>query len=475
MQRRRTVNSPNRTAARTRPAAVNSISPIDLELFRHSLLSVAEEMGVVLRKTSFSSNIKERRDYSCAVYDHQGQTLAMGDHMPVHLGAMPMAVSHALADFRLAPGDVVILNDPFRGGTHLPDITAVRAVFCSHTKKPDFYVANRAHHADIGGMTPGSMGLAREIYQEGLRIPPIRIVRGGVTDPHLLRFITANVRTPDERRGDLLAQFMSLERGHRRLAEIHQRWGATAVERLGTALLDYSERRMRAVISSIPSGVYRFEDWIDDDGIGATPLRIAVSITIRGSSARIDFRGSSPQAAGPMNANLAITTAAVAYAFRCLIPDDVPFTAGIFRPLEIVAPAGSVVNAGLPAAMAAGNVETSQRITDVLLGALAQALPGRIPAASSGTMTNVTFGGFDPARSRPFAYYETVAGGMGASSLAPGISGVHTHMTNSWNTPVEAFERLYPVRLRAYRLRRGFRCGACRPGEWPDGPWRQRA
>jgi len=444
---------PPRPKTKTRRRAAGRINPIDLELFRHSLLSVAEEMGLVLRKTSFSSNIKERRDYSCAVYDREGQTLAMGDHMPVHLGAMPMAVSQVLADFRLGPGDVVILNDPFRGGTHLPDITAVRAVFCSSNAEPDFYIANRAHHADIGGMTPGSMGLAREIYQEGLRIPPLPIVKGGITDPHLLQLITANVRTPDERRGDLLAQFMSLERGNRRLAEVYQRWGRQAVARLGSALLDYSERRMRAVVSSIPSGTYRFSDWIDDDGISGAPLRISVAINVRSSSATIDFRGSSPQAAGPMNANLAITMAATAYAFRCLIPDDVPFTSGIFRPLEIVAPPGTVVNAQAPAAMAAGNVETSQRITDVLLGALAKALPGRIPAASSGTMTNVTFGGFDPSRGTSFAYYETVAGGMGASALADGISGVHTHMTNSWNTPVEAFERLYPVRIRAYRLR----------------------
>jgi N-methylhydantoinase B/oxoprolinase/acetone carboxylase alpha subunit len=442
-----------RKAHFARKPTPRGVNPIDLELFRHTLLSIAEEMGVVLRKTSFSSNIKERRDYSCAVYDSHGETLAMGDHMPVHLGAMPMAVSYALADFQLQPGDVVILNDPFRGGTHLPDITAVRGVFCSGKTRPDFYVANRAHHADIGGMTPGSMGLAREIYQEGLRIPPIKIVSGGAIDQHLLRLITANVRTPEERRGDLLAQFMSLERCDRRLAEVQQRWGRAAVRRLGSALLDYSERRMRAVVSSIPDGAYHFEDYLDDDGVSAEPLKISVSITIRGSSATVDFSGSSPQAAGPMNANLAVTTAAVAYAFRCLIQDDVPFTAGLFRPLTIIAPSGSVVNALPPAAMAAGNVETSQRITDVLLGALAEALPGSIPAASSGTMTNVTFGGWDSARNAPFAYYETVAGGMGASALAHGISGVHTHMTNSWNTPVEAFERLYPVRIRSYHLR----------------------
>jgi N-methylhydantoinase B/oxoprolinase/acetone carboxylase alpha subunit len=287
-------------------------TPIDLELFRHALLSIADEMGIVLRRTSFSSNIKERRDYSCAVYDRDGQTLAMGDHMPVHLGAMPMSVRYALEDFRLGPGDVIILNDPFRGGTHLPDITAIRGVFCSGRKEADFYVANRAHHADIGGMTPGSMGLAREIYQEGLRIPPIRLVIGGETDEALLRLITANVRTPDERR------FQAL----------FQAWGGVAVARLGAALLEYSEQRMRAVIAAIPDGVYRFEDVMDGDGITDQPLRIAVAISIQGAQAAIDFAGSSPQAAGPVNANLAVTTAAVAYVFRCLIRDEVPFTDG---------------------------------------------------------------------------------------------------------------------------------------------------
>ncbi|MGA7409201.1 MAG: hydantoinase B/oxoprolinase family protein [Bryobacteraceae bacterium] len=435
-------------------ASRRKLTPIDLELFRHALLSIADEMGIVLRRTSFSSNIKERRDYSCAVYDRDGQTLAMGDHMPVHLGAMPMSVRYALEDFRLSPGDVVILNDPFRGGTHLPDITAVRGVFCSDRKQADFYVANRAHHADVGGMTPGSMGLAREIYQEGLRIPPIRLVARGETDEALLRLITANVRTPDERRGDIVAQLMSLDRGERRLQALFQTWGGAAISRLGPALLDYTEQRMRAVISAIPDGVYTSEDFMDSDGLTNQPLRIAVAISIKGAHARIDFAGSSPQTAGPVNANLAVATAAVAYVFRCLIRDDVPFTAGLFRQLEIVAPARSIVNAGPPAAMAAGNVETSQRITDVLLGALAQALPEAIPAASSGTMNNFTFGGWDPGRDRAFAYYETIAGGMGASVLAGGLSATHTHMTNSWNTPIEAFERLYPVRITGYRIRK---------------------
>jgi len=250
--------------------------PIELELFRHLLVSIAEEMGAVLRKTSFSANIKERRDYSCAVYDEHGETVAMGDHMPVHLGAMPLSVQHAMAAFEFAPGDVVILNDPFRGGTHLPDITAVSAVFVKGRRKPAFYVANRAHHADVGGMSPGSMPLAREIYQEGIRIPPILLARRGKFDRDLLRLVLANVRTPEEREGDLLAQCMAIRRGEQRLLELVVKYGLPKVQRNMTALQNYSERMMRAAIAKLPDGEYRFEDQLDNDGISDAPVRIAV-------------------------------------------------------------------------------------------------------------------------------------------------------------------------------------------------------
>jgi N-methylhydantoinase B/oxoprolinase/acetone carboxylase alpha subunit len=420
-----------------------------LELFRHLFVSIAEEMGVVLRKTSYSANIKERRDYSCAAYDAQGETVAMGDHMPVHLGAMPLSVRHALDAFDLGPGDVAILNDPFRGGTHLPDITAVSAVHLGG--KPAYYLANRAHHADVGGMSPGSMPLAREIYQEGIRIPPVLLVRRGKLDRDLLRLLLANVRTPEEREGDLRAQLMAIARGEYRLREITRKYGLDRVRRNMTALQNYSERMTRAAIALLPDGVYRFADFLDSDGITNRPVKIAAAITISGSEAHVDFTGSSPQVAGSVNANYAIAAAATMYVFRCLVAEDVPYTSGLLRPIRITAPEGTVVNAREPAAMAAGNVETSQRITDVLLGALAQAAPDRIPAASSGTMNNVSLGGLD-AR---FAYYETIAGGMGASAAGPGASATHTHMTNSWNTPVEAFEHQYPLRIRRYQIRRG--------------------
>ena len=428
---------------------------VELELFRNLLVSIAEEMGVVLRKTAYSANIKERRDYSCAVYDAAGETVAMGDHMPVHLGAMPLSVRHAIDAFRLGPGDVVLVNDPFQGGTHLPDITAVSGVFIRGKKRPAFYVANRAHHADVGGMSPGSMPLAREIYQEGIRIPPVLVARGGVVDHSLMRLILANVRTPEEREGDLLAQMMANRRGEERLRAIVRKYGLARVNRNMRELQNYSERMARAAIGKLPDGVYRFTDFLDSDGVTERAVRIQVAIEIRGDSAAVDFTGSDAQAAGPVNANYAVALSATMYVFRCLVSEDVPFTSGLLRPIRVIAPERTVVNAGPPAAMAAGNVETSQRITDALLGALAQAAPGSIPAASAGTMNNLSLGGWDAGRNRPFAYYETIAGGMGASNRGPGESAVHTHMTNSWNTPVEAFERQYPLRVRRYEVRGG--------------------
>lgn len=422
--------------------------PIQLELFRHLLVSIAEEMGAVLRKSSCSANIKERRDYSCALYDARGETIAMGDHMPVHLGAMPLSVRAVMDAFALEPGDVALVNDPFQGGTHLPDITAVAPVFTGQSK-PSFYVASRAHHSDVGGMSPGSMPLAREIYQEGLRLPPILIQRRGKLDRPLLRMILANVRTPVEREGDLAAQLAAIQRGEQRLKELVEKYGANRLQSGVRGLQDYSERMMRATLRSLPSGVYQFEDVLDNDGITATPVPIRVRITISRGQAEVDFTGSAPQVAGPMNANYAVTVAATMYVFRCLIREDVPFTSGILRPIRVIAPEGTVVNAQAPAPMAAGNVETSQRITDVLLGALSGAAPDRIPSPSCGTMNNVSFGG------PGWAYYETIAGGAGASSAGPGLSAHHTHMTNSWNTPVEAFEHQYPVRIETYRVRRG--------------------
>jgi len=436
--------------------------PIELEIFKNIFHSVAEEMGAALRRTAFSPNIKERRDYSCAVFDSCGEVLAMGDHMPVHLGSMPMSVRTVLENLNLAPGDVAMLNDPFRGGTHLPDITLVAPVYVEHSRSkalPAFYVASRAHHADVGGAYPGSMGLCREIYQEGFRIPPVKLIRAGKTQADVLALLLSNVRTPVERQGDLQAQLAACHTGAERLREIARRYGFSRTRHAAGELLDYSEKMMRMFLQNVPRGTYCAEDYLDNDGVSGNPVRIAVKVRVAreprrpGNIVSVDFTGSDPQVEGSVNAVQAIAYSACFYVFRCLLMDDVPATAGLMRPIQVIAPEGTVVNARPPAAVAGGNVETSQRIVDVLLKALAQALPARIPAAASGTMNNLTIGGVDPRTHEPFAYYETIAGGMGARPNKDGVSGVHTHMTNSLNTPAEALEYAYPLRVRTYSLR----------------------
>lgn len=443
-----------------------SVNPIRLEIFKNLFHSVAEEMGAALRRSAFSPNIKERRDYSCAVFDAVGDVLAMGDHMPVHLGSMPMSVAAALDALALGPGDIALLNDPYAGGTHLPDLTMVMPVFAGRSLKPLFFVANRAHHADIGGAHAGSMGLSREIYEEGLRIPSVRIMERGQIARDVMAILLANVRTAREREGDLTSQIAACRIGERRLIALIDKYGSREVLAYGRHLLDYSAKMMAATISVIPSGTYRAEDFLDDDGVSDAPLRIAVTIRIRGNSAEVDFTGSAPQCAGSVNAVAAITESAVFYVFRCLLDEQVPATSGLMRPIRVIAPHGTIVNARPPAAVAGGNVETSQRIVDTLLKALSRAVPLRIPAASQGTMNNLTFGGPDPRRNgEPFAYYETIAGGTGGTPSHPGNHASHTHMTNTLNTPVEVLEHVYPVRIRRY----GLRDGSGGAGKFPGG------
>jgi N-methylhydantoinase B len=429
------------------------VDPVALQIANHRLAGIAEEMGVVLGRTALSPNIKERRDYSCAVFDAAGGLVAQAAHIPVHLGSTPLSVRAALERVSMGPGDVTILNDPFAGGTHLPDVTVVAPVFLGSARKPFAYVANRAHHADIGGMTPGSMPLATEIFQEGFRLPPVRLVAGGRMVEDVLALFLANTRVTHEREGDLMAQWAALRVGAERLRELARRQGVGRLARDMGALQNYSAALMRATLTRLPAGTYRARDVLDDDGFGAVRLPIAVVITIARGRARIDFAGSAPQTRGPLNANLPVTRSAVLYVFAALAGGDIPPNEGLARPLEIAVPADSIVNASFPSAVAGGNVETSQRIVDVLLKALAAAAPDRIPAASAGSMNNVSLGGTIGGRS--FAYYETVAGGAGAGPHGAGLSAVHTHMTNTMNTPIEALEAYYPLRVSRYAVRRG--------------------
>jgi N-methylhydantoinase B len=449
--------SDSRVHPKQDPGINPSLDPIELAIFQSAVHSIAEEMGATLRRTAISPNIKERRDYSCALFDSQGRVIAMGDHMPVHLGSMPMSVKAAVEAVDFAPGDIAILNDPYAGGTHLPDITMVLAVFFEGKPRPAFYVANRAHHSDVGGSFPGSMGPASEIFQEGIRIPPVRIVRAGKIDREMLDLVLLNVRTPREREGDLQSQIGACRVGEQRILELSAKYGEGELHALIEELLDYSERLVRAQLRTLPPGEFRAEDWLDNDGVTRDPIRIAVTLQIDPKAAQIciDFSSSSPQVAGSVNAVRAITLSACFYVLRCLLKEDSPATAGILRPLTLVTPSGSIVDARPPAPVAAGNVETSQRIVDVLLRALAQAIPSRVPAASAGTMSNLSVGGIDPRTQLPFTYYETAAGGMGARPGLDGISGVQTHMTNSLNTPIEALEYAYPFRVRSYAYRDG--------------------
>lgn len=427
---------------------------ISLEIFRHLFASVAEEMGLTLGRTGYSPNIKERLDFSCAIFTGTGDLLAQAEHMPVHLGAMPASVRAAIqAGTPFAPGDVVILNDPYLGGTHLPDITLVSPVFVSTGPAPDFFVASRAHHADIGGMTPGSMPLSTELYQEGLIIPPIKLFTAGARNTAVWDLILRNSRTPHERRGDLAAQLAAHAIGERRLHDLTARYGPAEIDAHVHALLNYAERLTRTLLTDLPDGVYTFRDHLCLPNGDPAPIHTA--LTINDATLHADFTGTAPAVSSNLNAVPAIVESALVYVIRVLAGDRLPMNAGVFRPLTLTLPPGSLLNAQPPHAVAAGNVETSQRIVDVLFGALAQAAPHLTPAASQGTMNNLTFGGRDPRTGQPFAYYETIGGGAGGGPHGPGASGTHVHMSNTRNTPIEALEYAFPLRITHYGLRPG--------------------
>ncbi|MDK1017794.1 MAG: hydantoinase B/oxoprolinase family protein [Actinomycetota bacterium] len=423
------------------------LDQIALEVVRNQLERVAHDMGVVLRTTAFSPNIKERADCSAAVFTPEGEMLAQAEHIPVHLGSMPASVRAVIDSFGASPdpGFQYAVNDPFQGGTHLNDLTLVRPV---HSQgRLVAWVGNRAHHADVGGEAPGSMPAhATRVEQEGIIIAPMIAVRDGAwTSEFLEPFLTAT-RTPTERRGDLAAQLGANEAGAMRLGSLIENFGGDAYRAMAVALMTYGERRMRAAISALPDGAASFTDHMEWRG---ELIPIVVTVTVRGDELVADFSGSAPQVEGNINAVRAVTESCLSYAVRVATDPTIPATGGAHRPLSLVTPLGSIVDARFPAAVAAGNVETSQRIADTILGALANFAPQRVPAAGQGTMNNVLIG------NDRFAYYETVAGGQGARPRADGQSGIQTGMTNTKNTPITSLTIHYPITVTRYRLRRG--------------------
>lgn len=441
-----------------------------LEVFHHLFAAVAEEMGATLMRSAFSSNIKERRDFSCALFDADGRMISQAAHIPIHLGSAPLCVRAVQRALTLGPGDCAILNDPFEGGTHLPDVTLVAPVFLDGAATPRFWVANRAHHADVGGGSPGSMAPALDVHGEGLRIPPTRLVRAGEIDHALLRLLVANMRVPAEREGDLLAQWSANRLGVRRLTELAAEHGARELVRRGDELLRWTGELATELVRSLPRRRVTFSDELEGtrtpgspSAPGAERTTLAVALERRGDRLHVDFGGSADQVPGPVNATRAVTVSAVFYVLRSFLPPLAPTNDGCLAPIEIVTRPGSLVDARYPAPVCAGNVETSQRLVDVLLGAWARLAPERVPAASAGTMSNLTFGG-RRADGEAYTYYETLAGGAGAGPERDGAHAVHTHMTNTRNTPVEALESAFPVRVVATSVRRasggaGARCG----------------
>ncbi len=432
---------------------LSKLDPITFEIVKNSLVSVAEEMGVVLRRSSFSANIKERRDFSCALFDGNGLLVAQAEHIPVHLGAMPHSVKTILQEHGngINEEDSFILNDPFRGGTHLPDITIATPIF--HKGEMVGFAANRAHHSDVGGGTPGSMSsLSTDVYQEGIRIPPVKLVEKGKVNRAVLDLVLSNVRTPKERLGDLRAQEAANSIGLKRVAELVQKYSISTVLAGMSQVRDYSRRLMLGEIRKLPRKVARAVDYLDNDGFETEHIPIRVKVSVGNRKVLFDFSGSAPQVKGPVNAVYSITLSAVYYVVRCVTDPRIPANEGCFEPVEVVAPPGTIVNAQPPAPVAGGNVETSQRIVDVCLKAFGIIVPDRVCAGCQGTMNNVTIGGIDPRTGRYYTYYETIAGGYGARYAKDGIDGIHSHMTNTLNTPIEALEASFPLRVHRYLL-----------------------
>ncbi|MEQ9714135.1 MAG: hydantoinase B/oxoprolinase family protein [Candidatus Asgardarchaeum sp.] len=430
------------------------VNVITVEVIRGALEYTTEEMGIILRNSAYSANIKERMDHSCAIFDSQARMLVQAEHIPVHLGAMPIAVEQVMKDFEeIYPGDMFVLNDPFRGGTHLPDLTLIAPIF--YNEKLVGFVVNRAHHSDIGGKTPGSMpGDAEEIFEEGLVIPPVKLMDKGIINKDVLEIILKNTRTPEIRKGDLMAQIAANNIGRKQVLKLIEKYGLTTFQECVEAILDYSERRMIKEIQKFPKVKVDAEDYLDDSGVDDNPIRIRVSVIIRENELIFDFTGTDKQVRGPVNAPYSVTLSASYYVLRAVTDPTIPANHGAYRPLTVKTEKGTVIDAKPPCAVSGGNVETSQRIVDVLLKAFSQIIPDRIPAACQGTMNNILIGGINPRNNKPFTFYETIGGGYGARPGLDGIDGIHSHMTNTMNTPIEEIEKRFPLLILKYELRK---------------------
>lgn len=441
--------------------------PVTVEVVRNAMIYAAEEMGLALRNASYSPNIKERMDHSCALFDADGRLVAQAEHIPAHLGSMPVGVRAAVALLRsrpMEPGDVFVVNDPYIAGTHLNDIMVIRPLFWEGVLLG--YSANKAHHVDVGGRTPGSLSSdARELCEEGIRIPLLPLLRRGAEVPETVEMILANVRSPETTRGDLRAQIAAAALGERRVVELASRYGREMLEGAWEAIYDQGEALARRAFATLPPGRYGAEDCLEDDESPGGLLWIRVVVTVDETGVTVDFTGTDPQVPRPINAVFGVTVAGAVYALKAVCDPTTPMNEGWLRPLRVSAPPGTVVNPRPPAPVGVGNTETSQRVADVVLRALSQAVPGRVPAAANGSMSNVTVGGYDPLRRRTWTFYETIAGGMGGRPGRDGIDGIHCNMTNTMNTPIEAMERELPVRFLAYE----FRPGTGGAGRWRGG------
>lgn len=430
----------------------STFDPIALIIFANRLSAICDEMGAQLRKAAFSPNIRDRLDYSCAIFNADGLLCAQAAHIPVHLGSMAYAMEDVVRAVSWSEGDMVILNDPFKGGTHLPDVTVIAPVFVAGELQG--FVVNRAHHADIGSDSPGSMPISKHLEEEGILIEPCYLIKQGQINQTLMDDLLSKLRSPDKAKGDFSAQISANLRGVSRLEELVAMDVSGFVEQL-EALNDYAERLSLSALNELPSGEYYYEDCMDSDGLGAERIPIVLRLSIQQGVVEADFSGTAQQVQGNINCPLSVVAAAVFYVFRCLMPSQTPACAGAFRRIHLKAPKGSLLNAEYPAAVAAGNVETSTRVVDVVMGALAQAIPDRMPAMSHGSMNNLAMGADGGIGATSWDYYETMGGGMGAGADYTGVSAVQTHMTNTLNTPIEVLESHYPVRINEYSLRRG--------------------